>query len=54
MLGADGAEADGFEIGPGLLRAVAADRADVEPVTLPSACGTSLQAAGQNRAECFG
>ena len=41
-LGARDAQAGGFEIRPGLLRAVTADRADVEPVAL----GQGLRNAG--------
>ncbi len=37
-----GAQAGGLEIRPGLLRAVAADRADIEPVSL----GKRLRHAG--------
>ena len=33
-LGAETAKTSGFKIGPGLLRAVPANRTDVEPVTL--------------------
>ena len=51
-LGAGDAEAGSFEIRPGLLRAVPADRADVQPVALGEAPAVRwLRPAGQSRAK---